>query len=162
MLLTKVCNCFPSDTQGHIDYKGTLPKSHSVACCADTDTGPPRVYMYSIFHPFFEQFVSIVSESVAVLVLACTLVLLVSFIFTGSVWLSTILGLTLASLLLDIAGLLPLCGVQLNAVSLVNMSMCAGIGLEFIAHIAHAFMRATGTRYVSLPSFIHNGICAVD
>lgn len=104
--------------------------------------------MYSIFHPFFEQFVSIVPESIAVLVLACTLVLLVSFVFTGSAWLSVIMGLTLASLLLDIAGLLPLCGAQLNAVSLVNMSMCAGIGLEFIAHIAHAFMRATGSRCV--------------
>lgn len=117
--------------------------------CADSGDSPPRVYMYSIFHPFFEQFVSIVSDSIAVLVMACVLVLLVSFLFTGSLWLSVIIGITLASMLLDIAGVLPLVGVQLNAVSLVNMSMCAGIGLEFIAHIAHAFMRANGTRCVT-------------
>jgi Niemann-Pick C1 protein len=110
--------------------------------------------MYSVFHPFFEQFVSIVSESVALLLLSCTLVFLVVLAFTGSAWLSVMMGATLASLLLDVAGLLPLCGVQLNAVSLVNLSMCAGIGLEFIAHTSHAFMRATGTRY-ACPSPLH-------
>jgi Niemann-Pick C1 protein len=131
---------------------------HSGTYCAGIGTKAPKVYVYSVFHPFFEQFVAIKSVSVGVLVLACTLVLMVAYLFTRSVWLSVIMGMTLASLLLDIAGLLPLCGVQLNAVSLVNLSMCAGIGLEFIAHIAHAFMKATGTRcdnYLSLQYKLH-------
>lgn len=37
-------------------------------------------------------------------------------------------------------------GIQLNAVSLVNLAMALGIAVEFCAHIVHAFGVAPGTR----------------
>ena len=37
-------------------------------------------------------------------------------------------------------------GIQLNAVSLVNLVMALGISVEFCAHIMHAFVVAPGTR----------------
>lgn len=36
-------------------------------------------------------------------------------------------------------------GIQLNAISLVNLVMAVGIGVEFFAHLVHAFMRAEGS-----------------
>lgn len=37
-------------------------------------------------------------------------------------------------------GVMAVAGVSLNAVSLVNLVICVGIGVEFCAHIARAFM----------------------
>lgn len=39
-----------------------------------------------------------------------------------------------------------LAGIQLNAVSLVNLTMALGIAVEFCAHPVHAFLEARGTR----------------
>lgn len=113
------------------------------------------MYVYSVFHPFFEQFLTIVWDSVTLLSLSIVLVLLVTFAFTGSLHLSGILALTIGSLLLDMMGAMQISGMQLNAVSLVNIAMCAGIGLEFLSHTAHAFLIASGTRYAcSVPPFV--------
>lgn len=106
----------------------------------------PFVYVYSVFHPFFEQFLTIVWDSVTLLSLSVVLVLVVTFAFTGSLHLSGVLALTMGSLLLDMMGAMQISGMQLNAVSLVNVAMCAGIGLEFLSHTAHAFLTAIGTR----------------
>ena len=37
-------------------------------------------------------------------------------------------------------------GIQLNAVSLVNLAMALGIAVEFCAHVLHAFVLAPGSR----------------
>jgi Niemann-Pick C1 protein len=43
-------------------------------------------------------------------------------------------------IVVDIIGTMAVAGVSLNAVSLVNLVICVGIGVEFCAHIARAFM----------------------
>jgi len=40
----------------------------------------------------------------------------------------------------DVLGIMALWNVSLNAVSLVNLVICVGIGVEFCVHIARAFM----------------------
>lgn len=42
--------------------------------------------------------------------------------------------------------LLPRAGIQLNAVSLVNLAMSLGIAVEFCAHVVHAYWVAPGSR----------------
>ena len=37
-------------------------------------------------------------------------------------------------------GVMAVLGIQLNAVSVVNLIMSIGIAVEFCVHIAHAFM----------------------
>ncbi|KAG7132529.1 NPC intracellular cholesterol transporter 1 like protein [Verticillium longisporum] len=43
-------------------------------------------------------------------------------------------------MVVDIIGAMAVFDVSLNAVSLVNLIICVGIGVEFCAHIARAFM----------------------
>jgi Niemann-Pick C1 protein len=53
--------------------------------------------------------------------------------------------LTVIMILVDIIGAMAVFGVSLNAVSLVNLIICVGIGVEFCAHIARAFMFPSGS-----------------
>jgi Niemann-Pick C1 protein len=46
---------------------------------------------------------------------------------------------TVAMIVVDVAGVMVLWGVSLNAVSLVNLIICVGIGVEFCAHVAKSF-----------------------
>jgi Niemann-Pick C1 protein len=52
---------------------------------------------------------------------------------------------TLTMLTVDLGASLALCGAQLNAVSLVNLSAAVGVGCEFCAHVLHAFMEEEGS-----------------
>ncbi|KAL4425013.1 hypothetical protein ABPG77_002898 [Micractinium sp. CCAP 211/92] len=103
-----------------------------------------RVYPYSVFHIFFEQYLSIAGEALALLGSAGVAIFLICLAATGSPWSATLICLTLCMLLVDIMGFMALTGIQLNAVSLVNLVMSLGIGVEFCAHLVHAFMEERG------------------
>lgn len=65
---------------------------------------------------------------------------------TGSPVAACLVLLTLASMVVDLLGLMTLTGIQLNAVSVVNLVAALGIGVEFCAHLLHAFMEESGDR----------------
>jgi predicted RND superfamily exporter protein len=46
----------------------------------------------------------------------------------------------------DLLGVMVAWNIQLNAVSLVNLTMALGIAVEFCAHVVHAFVVTPGTR----------------
>lgn len=105
-----------------------------------------QMYPYSIFHIFFEQYLYVVRNSVWLLGGALLGVLAVCWAFTASLWASSIILLVVAMILMDLLGVMYLWGIQLNAVSVVNLTMALGIAVEFCAHIVHAFLVAPGGR----------------
>nr|CAB3485431.1 unnamed protein product [Digitaria exilis] len=46
----------------------------------------------------------------------------------------------------DLQGVMAILGIQLNAISVVNLVMSIGIAVEFCVHITHAFMIGSGDR----------------
>ena len=104
------------------------------------------MYPYSIFHIFFEQYLYVVQNSVWLLGGALMGVFAVCWAFTASLWASSIILLVVAMILMDLLGVMYLWGIQLNAVSVVNLTMALGIAVEFCAHIVHAFLVASGSR----------------
>lgn len=105
-----------------------------------------KMYPYSIFHIFFEQYLYVVQNSVWLLGGALLGVFAVCWAFTASLWASSIILLVVAMILMDLLGVMYLWGIQLNAVSVVNLTMALGIAVEFCAHIVHAFLVASGSR----------------
>eukprot|EP00899_Mesostigma_viride_P026866 jgi/Mesvir1/7364/Mv19167-RA.1 len=106
-----------------------------------------RLHAYSVFHPYFEQYLEIRTEALVNLSLALASIFLITTLFTHSPWGALLTTGTIGLVLLDLAGgALYLLGVELNAVSMVNLVMAVGISVEFCAHIAHAFALAAGTR----------------
>ena len=98
------------------------------------------VFPYSKFYIFFDMYATIVRLTGTLLGTALALILAITSVLLGSVATGAVVTLTVAMIVADVLGTMALAGVSLNAVSLVNLVICVGIGVEFCAHIARAFM----------------------
>ena len=98
------------------------------------------VFPYSKHYIFFDQYSSIVRLTATLLCVAVAIIFIISSLLLGSLLTGAVVALTVIMILVDIIGVMAVAGVSLNAVSLVNLVICVGIGVEFCAHIARAFM----------------------
>ncbi|ERF74556.1 hypothetical protein EPUS_00686 [Endocarpon pusillum Z07020] len=98
------------------------------------------VFPYSKFYIFFDQYASIVRLTTTLLVSAVVIIFLLSSLLLGSLFTGLVVCLTVIMIVIDIIGVMAIFHVSLNAISLVNLVICVGIGVEFCAHIARAFM----------------------
>ncbi|SNX83312.1 related to NCR1 - transmembrane glycoprotein, involved in sphingolipid metabolism [Melanopsichium pennsylvanicum] len=103
-----------------------------------------KVFPYSLFFIFFEQYTYLLSMAVQVLGSAAIAIFAINTVLLGSWRTGVVVTLSVASAVYLVAGAMGFLGIQFNALTLVNLSVCAAIGVEFCAHIARAFMRAPG------------------
>ncbi|KAG0645741.1 NPC intracellular cholesterol transporter 1-related 1 [Hyphodiscus hymeniophilus] len=99
-----------------------------------------KVFPYSVFYIFFDQYATIVQLTATLIGSALALILAISSVLLGSVRTGAVVTVTVLMIVVDIIGTMAVFDVSLNAVSLVNLIICVGIGVEFCAHIARAFM----------------------
>lgn len=110
-----------------------------------------ETFPYSNFYIFFAQYSTIVKDTFGLIGSALAIMAVISTILLGSLRTALVLTGTVLMIVCDIAGVMSLWGVSLNAVSLVNLVICVGIAVEFCAHIARAF---TFTQKVSVSGLI--------
>jgi Niemann-Pick C1 protein len=97
------------------------------------------VFPYSKHYIFFDQYASIIHLTATLLCVAILIILFINSLILGSILTGAIVALTVVMIVVDIIGIMALANVSLNAISLVNLVICVGIGVEFCAHIARAF-----------------------
>ena len=97
------------------------------------------VFPYSKFYIFFDQYASIIRLTGTLLGSALAIIFVLSAALLGSIATGLVITLTVAMIVVDVIGCMSLFSVSLNAISLVNLVICVGIGVEFCAHIARAF-----------------------
>ncbi|KAJ5907359.1 NPC intracellular cholesterol transporter 1-related protein 1 [Penicillium taxi] len=110
------------------------------------------VFPYSKFYIFFDQYVTIVQLTGTLLGSAVAIIFLLTSAILGSVATGAVITVTVMMTVVDIIGTMAIAGVSLNAVSLVNLIICVGIGVEFCAHIARAFMFPSRTLLEKAPA----------
>lgn len=99
-----------------------------------------KVFPYSVWYVFYEQYLSIVKDTIQNLCICIAAIFLVTFLLLGFDFFSAIMVvITIGMILVDILGLMYFWDITLNAVSLVNLVMAIGISVEFCAHIIRAF-----------------------
>jgi Niemann-Pick C1 protein len=98
------------------------------------------VFPYSKHYIFFDQYNSIIRLTATLLSVAVAIIFILTSSLLGSLLTGAVVAVTVIMILVDIIGVMALASVSLNAVSLVNLVICVGIGVEFCAHIARAFM----------------------
>ncbi|XP_050231627.1 uncharacterized protein LOC126680534 [Mercurialis annua] len=104
------------------------------------------IFPYSVFYIFFEQYLDIWRIALINIAIALGAVFVVCLVITSSLWCSAIILLVLLMIVVDLMGVMAILGIQLNAVSVVNLIMSIGIAVEFCVHIAHAFLVSHGDR----------------
>lgn len=104
------------------------------------------IFPYSVFYIFFEQYLDIWRIALLNIALALGAILIVCLLITSSLWISAIILLILAMIVVDLMGVMAILDIQLNAVSVVNLLMSLGIAVEFCVHIAHAYLASHGDR----------------
>jgi Niemann-Pick C1 protein len=120
------------------DYIAAYKAARRISQEIEANTGG-KVFPYSVFYIFFDQYISIVPLTFTLLGSALAAICLASAILLGSLQTAVLLIITVTMIVVDVAGVMVLWGVSLNAVSLVNLVICVGIGVEFCAHIAKSF-----------------------
>jgi Niemann-Pick C1 protein len=99
-----------------------------------------KVFPYSKFYIFFDQYATIARLAGTLIGSALAIILVISSTLLGSFATGMVVTLTVIMIVVDVLGAMALFSVSLNAISLVNLVICVGIGVEFCAHIARAFM----------------------
>lgn len=99
-----------------------------------------KVFPYSIFYVFYEQYLTIWKDALISLGLSLAAVFVVTFIVTGLDIMSALIVVCMVFLiLLNMGGLMWLWNISLNAISLVNLVVSVGIGVEFVSHIVRSY-----------------------
>lgn len=101
-----------------------------------------KVFPYSVFYVFFEQYLTIFHQCGVTLGLALASTFVVCGLLVGSFSIGAIVTITVAMIVIDLAGVMYLWDIALNGVSLTNLVIGVGIGVEFCAHVARAFFVA--------------------
>lgn len=103
-------------------------------------------FPYALTFVYYEQYTYIQGVALQSILLALAVVLLAVFVLMDqNVRLSTLVGLCVLSMTLSQIGflyawnLLSSVSTAINAVSVVNLLACVGLGVEFCVHTAHQF-----------------------
>ncbi|XP_070545618.1 NPC intracellular cholesterol transporter 1-like [Ptychodera flava] len=121
----------------------------NITASLNADGGDYYVFPYSITYIYYEQYLTMVEDTVYQLTIALIAVFCVTFILLGFDIFSTFaIVLTIAIIVIDTLGCMYLWDIDLNAVSLVNLVMAIGMSVEFISHITRYFAVCTETSRV--------------
>ncbi|XP_038117109.1 NPC intracellular cholesterol transporter 1 homolog 1b [Culex quinquefasciatus] len=159
---------YVADSQGHVNvhdsyfmsYHTTVVKSRDfyealewarkitddIQAMLDQQAPGVEIFPYSVFYVYYEQYLTIWGDTLLSLGLSLAAVFVVTFLVTGlDIVFSAIVLLMVFLIVLNMGGFMWLWNITLNAVSLVNLVMCVGIGVEFISHIVRSFKNESGT-----------------
>uniref|UniRef100_A0AAQ5ZM23 SSD domain-containing protein n=1 Tax=Amphiprion ocellaris TaxID=80972 RepID=A0AAQ5ZM23_AMPOC len=99
-----------------------------------------KVFAYSVFYVFYEQYLTIAYDTALNLSVSLASIFVVTTVLLGfELWSAVIVSITIAMILVNMFGVMWLWDISLNAVSLVNLVMSCGISVEFCSHIVRAF-----------------------
>ncbi|KAH0517385.1 Niemann-Pick C1 protein [Microtus ochrogaster] len=104
-----------------------------------------RVFPYSVFYVFYEQYLTIIDDTIFNLSVSLGSIFLVTLVILGcELWSAVIMCVTIAMILVNMFGVMWLWGISLNAVSLVNLVMVfSGITLtKFGGIVVLAFAKS--------------------
>lgn len=132
---------FHSPLKSQADFVNAFAAAHRIADDISQRIGS-EVFPYSYFYVFFDQYAHIVAITQEVLGLGLASVLLMTALLLGSWRTSFIVTGVVGLTVITVMGVMPLWGICLNAISLVNLVISLGIAVEFCAHVARAFMSA--------------------
>nr|XP_023012615.1 Niemann-Pick type protein homolog 1B-like [Leptinotarsa decemlineata] len=128
------------------DFIGALKYARHIAenLTKTIDIPGVEIFPYGVFYVFYEQYLTIWADTLESLAYALLGVFVTHMIFTGfSIFSSAAVTVTVIMIIVHMMGLMWAWNISLNAISLVNLVMSVGIGVEFCGHIVHSFLHSS-------------------
>lgn len=116
-----------------------------IAAASTSENGKIDVFAYSVFSPFFDQYLYLDRLALQLLGGSLVAIIAVTTLLLGSLWTALIVAACVSNAVLCVAASMAYLGIGLNALTLVNLAVCSAICVEFCAHVARAFMRASSS-----------------
>ncbi|XP_034241218.1 NPC intracellular cholesterol transporter 1 homolog 1b-like [Thrips palmi] len=102
------------------------------------------VFPYSVFYVYYEQYLSIVWVMAGSMLQSLCLLFLIMTLLNGfDLVASSIVSAIVIVMQLEMVAVMYLWGIDLNALSAVNLVVAMGIAVEFNSHVMHAFQKST-------------------
>ena len=134
------------------DFINALSSARRVSAEITKRTGV-KVFPYSLFYVFFDQYEHVESIAVQLIALGILAIGIITSVLLGSWRTGGTVTFTCLLAVINVMGVMGYWNVSLNAISLVNLVISLGIAVEFCSHIARAFMGAgSGLPYDKDPS----------
>ncbi|CAO1618469.1 unnamed protein product [Jaminaea pallidilutea] len=125
------------------DFIDALRSAERISESINEANGPEfEVFPYSIFYVFFDQYLHLVTTATLVLGSGFIAIFAITTILLGSWRTGAVVTVCVASALTGVVGFMGASGIGFNALTLVNLSVCSAICVEFQAHVAKAFMKS--------------------
>ncbi|XP_037783576.1 NPC intracellular cholesterol transporter 1-like [Penaeus monodon] len=97
-----------------------------------------QVFPYSSFYVYYEQYLTMWTDTGVSLGVSVASVFGVMLLLTFDLTSSAVVLLTIAMIVVDMMGMMFWWGISLNAVSLVNLVMTVGVSVELCCHISYS------------------------
>ncbi|XP_053950504.1 NPC intracellular cholesterol transporter 1 homolog 1b [Anastrepha ludens] len=105
------------------------------------------IFPYCVFFIFYEQYLTMWNDALFSLSLTLLVIFFVTLLITGLDLLSALMVTFMVLLILiNMFGMMWAWNITLNAISLVNLVVSIGIGVEFVAHIIRSYKNETGNK----------------
>ncbi|CAG9135892.1 unnamed protein product [Plutella xylostella] len=99
-----------------------------------------EVFPYSVFYPFYEQYLTIWTDTFSSIAYSLVGVVVITLFTSGFNFLTTFaIILTTIMVVIDMMGMMYIWNIPLNAISCVNLIVSIGIAVEFCNHIVYAY-----------------------
>lgn len=138
--------------QSQHDYIAAYAAAREIADRIKTEM-EIEVFPYSVFYAFFAQYATIIKDTLKLVALALLSTFLISFVLLGSFKTASIVMVCVTSLIVNMGGAMYLLNINLNALSLVNLVICVGLGVEFCIHIARSFTYVPRLRVIGIRGY---------
>ena len=105
-------------------------------------------YNVTVFNPYFiyfDQFLGVLPNTVQCVGLAALIMLIVSLVFIPNPICSLWVAFAIMSIELGVLGFMAFWGINLDAISMINLIMSIGFSVDFAAHISYSYMDSEGT-----------------
>ena len=108
------------------------------------------VWPYAIYYPYYEQYITMISEAVWQLGICLIPVFVLTFMFLGFDFASgLIVVFTVFLIIFNTYGMCALWEVDFNPLTLINLIASIGIAIEFTGHTVRQFALRQGSSNIT-------------
>jgi predicted RND superfamily exporter protein len=146
--ISKLYNAFHKQMSSATQETAALNSFYNGINDAVVKAGKPTtsVFAFSFAYTSWVQYEIVLNEAISNIAWTLFAIFMIVLFLMCHVGMAALITLEIAMVLGCILGVMPLWGVSLDGVVVVNLVLAIGLSVDYSIHIAHSYLHAAGTR----------------